>query len=212
VVLGGSTAPRKAPLPPADVRAMGLRERKKARTRGEIQARALHLFRQQGYEATTVQQIIEEAEVSESTFFRYFPTKADVVLSDEFDPVIVEAFRSQPRELSAVPALRAAFQVAFSSLTTEEKAEQRDRMALILSVPELRGAMLDQFASAMHLLAEIVAERAGQPVDDIQVRTVAGAVVGVALAVMFVIAKDPSLDMAAELDRSMERLEAGLDL
>jgi AcrR family transcriptional regulator len=199
-------------LPPTDLPAMGLRERKKARTRGEIQSRALRLFREQGYEATTVQQIIEEAEVSESTFFRYFPTKADVVLTDEFDPVIVEAFRSQPPEVNPVRALRVAFQVAFSSLSAQDQAEQRDRMALIVSVPELRGAMLDQFASAMSLLAEIVAERTGRPVNDIYVRTVAGAVVGTALAVLFVVAEDPATNMAAELDRSMERLEAGLVL
>jgi hypothetical protein len=48
-------------------------------------------------------------EVSESAFFRYFASKADVVLSDEFDPVIIEAFREQPRELSVLQVLRAAF-------------------------------------------------------------------------------------------------------
>src|ERR1039458_4795736 len=69
---------------------VGLRERKRARTRAEIQGHALRLFRQQGYEATTVHQIIEEAEVSESTFFRYFPTKAEVVLFDGMDALIVD--------------------------------------------------------------------------------------------------------------------------
>src|SRR5438309_1930906 len=89
----------------------GLRERKKARTRAEIQRHALRLFRRQGYEATTISQIAEAAEVSESTFFRYFPTKEDVVLWDEFDPVIVDAFRSQPVALGPIPALRAAFRL-----------------------------------------------------------------------------------------------------
>ena len=75
---------------------LGLRERKKARTRATIQKHALRLFRQQGYEATTVSQIAEAAEVSESTLFRYFPTKEDIVRWDEFDPLIVEAFKAQP--------------------------------------------------------------------------------------------------------------------
>jgi AcrR family transcriptional regulator len=44
----------------------------------------------------TVSQIAEVAEVSESTFFRYFPTKEEVVPWDDFDPLIVEAFRAQP--------------------------------------------------------------------------------------------------------------------
>ena len=190
-------------------RLTGLRERKKARTRAAIQSHALRLFRAQGYDATTVQQIIEEVDVSESTFFRYFPTKADVVLADEFDPVIVAAFRSQPRELRVVQALRAAFVQAFAQMSDDDRAVQEDRMLLVLSVPELRAAMLDQFASAMGLLAEIVAERTGRSPNDVSVRTVAGAVVGAAMAAMFAIADDPSADVAQTIDQSMACLEEG---
>jgi AcrR family transcriptional regulator len=190
--------------------AAGLRERKKARTRAAIQSQALRLFREQGYDTTTVQQIIEEVEVSESTFFRYFATKADVVLSDEFDPVIVLAFREQPRELSVVQALRAAFARAFGQMTDDERSVQEDRMLLVLSVPELRAAMLDQLASAMSLLAEIIAERTGRSRNDVSVRTFAGAVVGAAMAAMFAIADDPSANIAETLDQSMACLENGL--
>jgi AcrR family transcriptional regulator len=195
-----------------DDRLTGLRERKKARTRAAIQSHALRLFREQGYDATTVQQIIEEVEVSESTFFRYFPTKADVVLADEFDPVIVAAFREQPRELSVIQALRAAFAQAFAQTSDDDRAVQADRMMLVLSVPELRAAMLDQFASAMGLLAEIIAERTGRSPNDVSVRTFAGAVVGTAMAAMFAIADDPSSDVAEALDQSMACLEDGLRL
>ena len=75
---------------------LGLRERKKAGTRAAIQRHALRLFREQGYEATTVGQIAGAADISESTFFRYFPTKEDVVRWDEFDPLLVEAIWAQP--------------------------------------------------------------------------------------------------------------------
>jgi AcrR family transcriptional regulator len=193
-------------------RTTGLRERKKARTRAAIQSHALRLFREQGYDSTTVQQIIEEVEVSESTFFRYFPTKADVVLSDEFDPVIVAAFREQPRELSVIQALRAAFAQAFGHMSGDDHAVQAVRMLLVLSVPELRALMLDQFASAMGLLAEIIAERTGRSPNDVSVRTFAGAVVGAAMAAMFAIAHDPSSDVAETIDASMACLEDGLRL
>jgi AcrR family transcriptional regulator len=50
----------------------------------------LRLFRAQGYSATTVDQIAAAAEISPSTFFRYFPTKEDVVLLDDYDPLLAQ--------------------------------------------------------------------------------------------------------------------------
>jgi AcrR family transcriptional regulator len=190
----------------------GLRERKKERTREMIRAHALHLFTTQGYDATTVQQIIAEVEVSESTFFRYFPTKGDVVLTDDFDPVIVAAFQRQPPELTPIAALRAAFHEAFGQLTPEELAGQSARMHLVLAVPELRAAMLDQFGQAMGLLADVLAERSGRRADDMAVRALAGAVVGAAMAVMFAMLDDPTADMSLLFDDAMQHLEDGLRL
>jgi AcrR family transcriptional regulator len=197
---------------PHDRPSVGLRERKKARTRAAIQAHALRLFRGQGYDATTVQQIIEEAEVSESTFFRYFPTKGDVVLSDDFDPLIVDAFRSQPPDLRPIQALRGAFRAVFDQLSAQEISEQQERMHLILSVPELRAVMLDQFASAMRLLAVVLAERTGRQPEDTAVLTLAGAVVGAVVAVTFAMGDDPTANFAARLDEAMAHLESGLEL
>jgi AcrR family transcriptional regulator len=196
----------------SDRQPVGLRERKKARTRAAIRAHALGLFRKQGYDATTVQQIIADADVSESTFFRYFPTKGEVVLSDDFDPLIVEAFLGQPADLSPIQAMRAAFRSVFNRLSKQEMSEQSERMRLILSVPELRAAMLDQFASAMGLLTAVLAERTGRRPDDMAVRTLAGSVVGVAMAVLFTLVDDPAEDVAALLDQAMAHLESGLQL
>src|SRR5260370_41411401 len=86
----------------------GLRERKKARTRASIREHALRLFREQGYHGTTVEQIAAAAEVSPSTFFRYFPTKEDVVLQDDMDTRMVEAIERQPTGLAPLTAVRAA--------------------------------------------------------------------------------------------------------
>jgi AcrR family transcriptional regulator len=200
----------------ADKPAKGLRERKKARTRAAIQRQALRLFREQGYDQTTVEQIAAETEVSESTFFRYFPTKEEVVLWDAFDPLLIKAFRAQPPELSPARALRAAFKEVFGGLSAEQMDEERERMDLILTVPELRSATLDQFVEMVPLISEMVAERTGRPVDDLAVRTFSGAAIGVAFSVMLAAADmtsdAPAPDVIALLDAGFALLEAGLPL
>src|ERR1035438_9725222 len=98
----------------------GLRERKKARTRASLREHALRLFREQGYQATTVEQIAAAAEVSPSTFFRYFPTKEDVVLQDDLDVRMLEALERQPADLGPVAALRAATREALNSFGPAE--------------------------------------------------------------------------------------------
>ena len=70
----GHPASRKEPL-------AGLRERKKARLRQQIVETALHLFRQRGYENTRIDDIVQTLEISQPTFFRYFPSK-DAVLRE----------------------------------------------------------------------------------------------------------------------------------
>src|ERR1700756_2954703 len=82
-----------------------LRERKKARTRASLREHALRLFREQGYQATTVEQIAAAAEVLPSTFFRYFPTKEDLVLQDDMDTRLLDAFARQPTGLGVIAAI-----------------------------------------------------------------------------------------------------------
>jgi len=144
----------------------GLRERKKARTREAIQEHALALFAERGYDATTVDAIAAAAEVSPSTFFRYFPTKEDVVLHDRYDPLLLGAFDAQPPELGVIAALRATMQEVLGSLPAEEVERERQRATLILSVPELRARSLDQLASTMAAFASEIAQRAGRDAED----------------------------------------------
>jgi AcrR family transcriptional regulator len=81
---------------PAIERSYDLRERKRTRTRLAIQADAIRLFAEKGYENTTVEDIAYAAAISPRTFFRYFPTKEDVVLWDEYDPVVEDLVATRP--------------------------------------------------------------------------------------------------------------------
>lgn len=190
----------------------GLRERKKAKTRAVIQSQAMRLFREQGYDATTIQQIIDAAEVSETTFFRYFPTKEDLVLHDGDDYVLREALRAQPHGRSAIETFRAAFQQAFSGMSSTEEVQQRERITLILTVPKLRERMLDRLLAAVHLVADELAARTGRPPNDLEIRTVAGAIVGVGMTVMEILADDPEADVPELVDRALSYLQRGVSL
>jgi AcrR family transcriptional regulator len=199
-------------LPESSQPALGLRERKKAKTRAAIQRHALQLFREQGYEATTVEQIAEAAEVSPSTFFRYFRTKEDVALYDDLDPLFIAAFEAQPTELSPIQAMRRAFRQVFADLPTEVAEQQWERGRLTLAIPELRMRMLDQLAEAVHLIAELLARRVGRGADDFAVRTYAGATIGALMSAMLTGLDDPQVDLIELIDASLAYLEAGLPL
>ena len=70
---------------------LGLRDRKKIQTREAIRREAMRLIAVNGNANTTVEQIAEAAEVSPSTFFRYFPSKEMVLMANDLDLVTVEA-------------------------------------------------------------------------------------------------------------------------
>jgi MftR C-terminal domain len=119
---------------------------------------------------------------------------------------------SSPRGFSELHALRVALRTVFGALSVQEATDQRERVSLIFSVRELRSTLLDQLVSTMELLSQVLAERTGQPPDNVGLRTLSGAVIGVAMAVMVSLAKDPTADIGALLDESMAHLEVGLDI
>lgn len=188
---------------------LGLRERKKAKTRASIQQEALRLFREQGYEATTMEQIAEAAEVSQSTVFRYFPTKEELVASDEQDAFFIEAWRSQSADLPVLRALRQAIRETLEGLSPEEFGAQRDRDVLMVTVPELWAASLGNVTQTMKMITSLVSERTGRPEDDTGVRAISGAIFGVLLTTMLRWAQDPDHDVAEDLDRMLAHLDNG---
>ena len=74
-----------------------------------------------------MEQIAAISEIAPSTFFRYFRAKEDLVLTDEYDPLILEAVRSQPAEYSPIQAVRSALRAVVGGLTDEERTDIRER-------------------------------------------------------------------------------------
>ena len=195
----------------------GLRERKKARTRAAIREHALRLFRANGYQRTTVEKIAEAAEVSPSTFFRYFPTKEDIILQDDMDTRMIEALERQPAGLAPLSAVRAATREVFGSYTQADLDVLQETTALTVTVPEVRARAMDEFARTITVIGEALAKRAGRPADDLAVRVTAGAIVGVMMSITMPW-EDWSSDRQSiegtfeRIDQALALLEAGLPL
>ena len=201
---------------PVAARPAGLRERKKARTRAAIREHALRLFRENGYQQTTVEKIAEAAEVSPSTFFRYFPTKEDLILQDDMDTKMVEAFERQPPGLGPVAAVRAAARQVIASYSEADLDVVRQTTALTMTVPEVRARAMDEFARTIAVISEALAKRTGRPADDLAVRTVAGAIIGVIMSITMPWDgwSDPQTIEGTfqRIDQALGLLEAGLPL
>ncbi|WP_423461817.1 TetR/AcrR family transcriptional regulator [Promicromonospora sp. MS192] len=112
------------------------------RTRARILDAALDLFERQGYAATTVNQIADAAGVTPMTFFRHFPTKDAVLVTDPYDPLIAEAVGAQPVHLPPLERTRLGLLAALGDITPTEDATARRRVALVAASPALRAAVV----------------------------------------------------------------------
>lgn len=176
-------APKSQPAGPGPVapapgsRRTGLRELKRERTRAAIQAEALRLFSEQGYEATTCEQIAAAAGVSPATFYRYNATKEDVVLTDSYDALLLALVHDRPAAESPVRAVRQSVATALAAVYALDVETIRQRLQLVLSVPALRARRYEQTRATETLLAGELAGRMGSAPDDLEVRAVAAAIV-----------------------------------
>jgi AcrR family transcriptional regulator len=158
------TVPGMTPPPPAP--GLSLRERKKQQTRWTIQAHALRLFVEQGYEATTIDRVCQEAEVSPSTFFRYFPTKEDVVVLDQYDPLLIEIFHEASLSDDPVRTLRSRLSDAIGQADLAERHVMLVRTRLALSEPAIRNRIMDHLLSTVQMLTEAATTEQSPPRPD----------------------------------------------
>ncbi|MGN9777111.1 TetR/AcrR family transcriptional regulator [Micromonospora sp. H33] len=125
--------------PPADDRSLPLRERKRLRTRRALTETALRLFTERGFEATTLDDLVDEAEVSRSTFFRNFPAKEAVAIEAEVELWTAYLHRLRDRELSG-PVLAELHQCLADAVTALDPGwDQRylSTRRLVLTAPAL---------------------------------------------------------------------------
>jgi len=188
----------------------GLRERKKQKTRWAIQEHAVRLFVQQGYDATTIEQIAEAAEISPSTFFRYFKTKEDVIIQDRYDDMMIDSIRSAPPELSPIETVRRALTHSLLEIGPAEIEQVLQRAQLQYSVPALRMRALDGLVTSIRDLAAPLAERLGRAPDDFRVQAFMGACIGAIMNAVFTwVTSGGDGDIIALLDEALSVVTDG---
>ena len=147
----------------------GRREQKREETRQRLTREARRLFAAQGFDRTTVDEIAAAAGVSRRTFFHYFASKEDVVLSRhaDFERVLLDAIRAAP---PTEPLLAVAEHAVVAALGQFDAEEARVIERLKRDTPALRERDQGKYERLERAIAEALAERAGAGVDDLRVR------------------------------------------
>src|SRR5215831_2620924 len=143
---------------------VGMRERKKQRTRQLIRETAVRLFMERGFDRVTIAEIAREADVSEATVFNHFPTKEDLVYGqlETFEQELLEAVRDRPPGQSALAAY-AGFVFAIRGLLTEQQGPEQIAAwsRLVLDSPALVSREHEVFAHHTEALANLLAAETG---------------------------------------------------
>jgi AcrR family transcriptional regulator len=197
----------------------GLRERKKQRTRALIEATALRLFLERGFEAVTIAEIAHAAEVDAKTIYNYFPSKPDLVFQrlEAFEQALLDAVRERAAGESILAAF-ARFVLDSQGVLAEEQASEQLRAInrMISASPALLAHEEQVFARFTASLAALIAEETGARPDDVQPSVVAHALIGFHRSlVQYVrrgtLAGTPNTKLARDLQRQGKAALNGLE-
>jgi AcrR family transcriptional regulator len=192
-----------------------LRDRKKQRTRDAIIQAAVRLFSKKGFESTTVEEIAAAAEVAPRTFYRYFPTKEDVVfvdqdLEDEAAERELRDLRPGESDMDRVSrAVRAILKVTSRNLDS-----LLEMYRLVEATPALRARALEIAWRSERRIAEVLAGKARGPEAELRARILAACVPAALRAVFlswFESGGRSSASLWKDLDKALAMLRSGFD-
>jgi AcrR family transcriptional regulator len=203
---------------------LGLRERKKLKTRQAIADTAMRLFLERGFDNVSISEIARATDVSDKTVFNYFPTKEDLFYSrfETFEAALLEAIRERPRGESYVAAFRSFLQGQRGLLAKQDADAQQQLRALTRTIVSSRPLLVREeqiLAGYTRSLAALIAEETGAREDDVEARVVATALIGVHRVLIDysrrrVLAGDDHKRIArgvrAQTDKALSVLEHGL--
>jgi AcrR family transcriptional regulator len=189
-----------------------LRERKQQLVRDAIWDAAIDLFARKGFDATTVDGIVEAAGVSRRSFFRYFASKTELMEqggAGRYEALVTEAIRSCPAAGTAGETMRDAV------LKVARCAAEQPRTLKILEIaakyPEARAAFA-RAGDVHEAAAKAFARRMGKKKDRVQASLLAGVMLAVLRTVFEVWFDNPRQDISVAVERVFAGLGRGWGL
>ncbi len=191
----------------------GLRERHRRQTAATLEEVALRLFTEHGFDSVTVDDIAAGADVCRRTFFRYYASKEDVVLSDHPERLdeIRENLIARPADEPPLTALRQAL-LLLADRYRDDRPRMLQRFRIMASTPSLQGRSLVHQRAWETAVTEIVAERMGvDPKTDLRPAVVAAttlAALRVAVGAWFT--AEGETDLGVLIEQTLDLLDGGL--
>jgi AcrR family transcriptional regulator len=183
------------------------RQRKKNATRDRIRASALRLFGEQGYDATTVEQIAAAAGVSHMTFFRYFPTKEDVALSDSYDPLIAGLLEQTPAGWPLTERIRTALLQGLRQLYDTDRNTLLAQNKLIIATPALRERLWASQMDTQQLILQALGTGQDNPQPSFTDRiTVAACLAAATTAILTWVENDGTPELPHLIEQAFDTL------
>jgi AcrR family transcriptional regulator len=183
------------------------RQRKKNATRDRIRVSALRLFGEQGYDATTVGQIAAAAGVSHMTFFRYFPTKEDVALSDSYDPLLAGLIGQTPARWPLTERIRSVLVQGLRQVYDADRDTLLAQNKLIISTPALRERLWASQMDTQQLILQALGVGRDNPNPSFADRvTVAACLAAATTAILTWVENNGTPDLPDLLDQAFDTI------
>ncbi|WP_051186784.1 mycofactocin system transcriptional regulator [Nocardia tenerifensis] len=186
------------------------RGRPRGTSKRELELIAMRLFTEQGFEDTTVEQIAAAAGVSGRTFFRYFPTKAEV-LWYQFDDEVAAlrtAFAEVPDDVAMMTAVRRVV-VNANRYRAEDVPELRTRMHLVATIPALAATAGAHYDAWERAVSDFAGRRLGEPADALIPLAIGRTTLAAARAAFDAWLARADADLTVYLEEALRGLERG---
>jgi AcrR family transcriptional regulator len=191
----------------------GLRDRKRTAAMYRIQTEALDLFEERGFDDVTVEEIAEVSEVSPSSIYRYFGTKEELVLWDEFDPGMSAVLEAALSDVVPLDGIRRVMMGGIGGMSPADERRLIRRLRLAATSPSLAQAAVARSYVFAEMVEQVLAEQLGRPVDDLEVQVFSHALIGGLLGMFHHWqGTDFAEPLAKVLGRTFTIFEGGLDI